>query len=48
MAEDTIHSICGQLGAIATLDHGTYLGLPSSIGHMKIDILGISGTKYGR
>ena len=38
MAEDTIHPICEQLRVVATSDHGTYLGLPSSIGRKKTDI----------
>ncbi|KAH9767472.1 reverse transcriptase domain-containing protein [Citrus sinensis] len=38
MVEDTIHNICQQLGVVATIDHGTYLGLPSYVGHKKIDI----------
>lgn len=38
VAEDTIHPICEQLRVVATSDHGTYLGLPSSIGRKKTDI----------
>lgn len=34
-----VHQICELLGVTATVDHGTYLGLPSSIGRRKLDAL---------